>query len=88
MAWFASTTTVISKSTIQSQTASMGSHRDLLTHFFLFVGEADNADNFFFIYCRQTINNSCYHLLQEWFNFPQVEGISSAIFNCMSFVNV
>ena len=44
--------------------------------------------NFFFIYCRQTINNSCYHLLQEWFNFPQVEGISSAIFNCMSFVNV
>ena len=87
MAWFASTTTVISKPTIQSQTARMV-HRDLLTHFLLFVGEADNADNFFFIYCRQTINNSCYHLLQEWFDFPQVEGISSAIFNCMSFVNV
>ena len=44
--------------------------------------------NLFFIYCRQTINNSCYHLLQGWFNFPQVEGISSAIFNYMSFVNV
>ena len=47
MAWFASTTTVISKSTIQSQTASMVHTGNLLTHFLLFVGEADNADNFF-----------------------------------------
>ena len=83
MAWFASTTTIISKSTIQSQNCQYGSHRDLLSHFLLFVGETDN-----FIYCRQTINNSCCHLLQEWFNFPEVEGISSALFNCVSFVNV
>ena len=42
----------------------------------------------FFHLLQTNYNNSCYHLLQEWFNFPQVEGISSAIFNCMSFVNV
>ena len=88
MAWFASTDNCNLQIYNPISNCQYGSHRDLLTHFLLFVGEADNADNFFFIYCRQTINNSCYHLLQEWFNFPQVEGISSAIFNCMSFVNV
>ena len=30
MAWFASTTTIISKSTIESQNCPYGSHRDLL----------------------------------------------------------
>ena len=85
MAWFASTTNCNLQS-IPISNCQYGSHGDLLTHFLLFVGEADNADKYFFIYCK--LNNSCYHLLQEWFNFPQVEGISSAIFNCMSFVNV
>ena len=41
MAWFANTATIISKSTIQSQNCQYGLHRDLLTHFLLFVGEAD-----------------------------------------------
>ena len=84
MAFFASTRTVISKSTIQSQNCQYGSHRDLLTHFLVFV----EGDNLFFIYYRQTINSLCCHLLHEWFNFPKVEGISSVIFNCVSFVNV
>ena len=44
MAWFASTTTVIYNPISSCQ---YGSHRDLLTHFMLFVAEADNADIFF-----------------------------------------
>ena len=43
---------------------------------------------FFSFIADKLLNNSCYHLLQEWFNFTQEEGTSSAIFNCMSFVNV
>ena len=46
MAWFASTTAVISKSTIQSQTANMV-HTGIY-YFLLFVGEADNADKIVF----------------------------------------
>ena len=47
MVWFASTTTVIYNLILNCQ---YGSHRDLLIHFMLFVGEADNEHNFFFIY--------------------------------------
>ena len=47
MVWFASTTNLVCQIYNPISNCQYSSHRDLLTHFMLFVGEADNADSFF-----------------------------------------